>query len=1433
MPRGGSDVPLPAGWDLGRDYDGAVYYIDHNNHKTTWVDPRDSLTKPASFADCVGDELPVGWEQVIDYNRGVYFVNHVDKQVQSSDPRMEWRAKQEEMLRSYLTTAQEDLQNKKELAAVKEARLNLAQDEYRNLNSTLSSIHHLAASNLHTSTLHTSLHASNTSYFPPPSPTGSDLPDYCNLRQVPEYCNIQQPAHSMSTLSAISPTPSVCSESLYVNHFVRTGSMHDNQIYANSRYMGQSTHGGGLNTSKTGSNLSLNSTTSTTSTKYDPDLLKADVAHARARVQRLRRELANIHSEVEYKSKGVETLNTVNNKFEMGRGLTPEEALAIRSELQNIQQSLVTGEQEKVQLMKSLACLKEDLTRLEVTDGSMDVPPISQAETLSIASQTDLSGEEMVPVGARLAELARLRLQYDESRRNVQELQQRLSSLEERISPGQLESDNDRLLLIQEKEQLLRELRSMTSRSRNKQNNEDLRQKIRKLEKDLNQATETSNRCIADRLKTHEEKQDLLQQLKVSMRSVTTLESQLKVLSASTLSMSSSSSLGSLGSSSHASSKGSLSSLSFTDIYGMSTTTPPDPSMLDLQRRVDKILLGGAANTPTSSTTGGRVSRNQSTEELTTSDQNLSVGGRKTSSQLSLSPRSSLSSVSPPVSPYDPSLLPSYEQAYLNSQERTRRLHLTLFNSGTTLPTATSNGHLESPVDSENGSKKQILSPNCSSGLSPLKRSLGAVAGGGNLKPHRELELSDMSRLYDNNLVTGGSIISCSGSVSSSAYSSSRRTGQDSVSSDQSAPLSPISESAILSDGGSSSRLNPASRSVSAAVSDESVAGDSGVFEAACSRKEDVGLAMNLETAQIQIKLRYSTPDGLLHIGIEKARNLSVLFIPEGKKVCIKAALLPAIANVSYTFCTRALANLTKPNFGENFPVAISKPKLVTKTLQVNVWAIDTLHGKDDCLGSAQVSLADFSCTGTSLRWYNVLSFHFMQPEVRRTTTPTPTTTRPTTTTTLHAKQESEVSMSGSRVGTLKEESSDESTIISSQTSTLTRNIGPECMYHQEDVTFYPLEVEYEDENEDNLDSEDEEEIKVEAVNNFVYPTVEEKEQQQQQHQQQLQESVDKETNTDTAYIQPPIIKGRLELGGVKLAAPTSTIVKRSKTFSPTAPINKAEYSCRLNRSDSDSAMPLYRRMPFQRSSRERRSLHFPSGVTAAGARRSASAGSKSKQTSLDLELDLAAQNSRLQVLKDEIDRLKKIKEELERVKEKGDRDIPTWIGEDHLFSRLVQNLETSNREKSSEERKMEKLLRRTAKEIYKLRRTKNRSSQLDVQSFREKMAFLTNLKSSVPILGECDSEAEAEETASPLSTSFTTPTPQSMNPTPDPNNPVESSGLRSGLSTETVDTLTEDDLTSSGSTDHVSTSQNSTPTPSRQVERFVYEVDPELGAFV
>ena len=83
-----------------------------------------------------------------------------------------------------------------------------------------------------------------------------------------------------------------------------------------------------------------------------------------------------------------------------GCNFTLEEVEAIRAELYNIQQSLSTGEQEKVELMKNLACLKDDLTRLQASggqhqrnsDSSLDVSG-SNPSFSTAASQTDLSGE--------------------------------------------------------------------------------------------------------------------------------------------------------------------------------------------------------------------------------------------------------------------------------------------------------------------------------------------------------------------------------------------------------------------------------------------------------------------------------------------------------------------------------------------------------------------------------------------------------------------------------------------------------------------------------------------------------------------------------------------------------------------------------------------------------------------------------------------------------------------------------------------------------------------------------------------------------------------------------------------------------------------------------------------------------------------------------
>ena len=105
-------------------------------------------------------------------------------------------------------------------------------------------------------------------------------------------------------------------------------------------------------------------------------------------------------------------------------------------------------------------------------------------------------------------------------------------------------------------------------------------------------------------------------------------------------------------------------------------------------------------------------------------------------------------------------------------------------------------------------------------------------------------------------------------------------------------------------------------------------------------------------------------------------------------------------------------------------------------------------------------------------------------------------------------------------------------------------------------------------------------------------------------------------------------------------------------------------------------------------------------------------------------------------------------------------------------------------------------------------------------------MAFFTSVKAHVPILGgdesgEEESGSEATLRLSGLSSSLSTPR---LNEEDKQDGDEEEEGLKEGLSTETVNTITGEEETSS---------QNSTPTPNLQSERFSYDVDPELGAFV
>uniref|UniRef100_A0A8D9EJL6 Protein kibra n=2 Tax=Cacopsylla melanoneura TaxID=428564 RepID=A0A8D9EJL6_9HEMI len=231
----------------------------------------------------------------------------------------------------------------------------------------------------------------------------------------------------------------------------------------------------------------------------------------------------------------------------------------------------------------------------------------------------------------------------------------------------------------------------------------------------------------------------------------------------------------------------------------------------------------------------------------------------------------------------------------------------------------------------------------------------------------------------------------------------------------------------------------------------------------------------------------------------------------------------------------------------------------------------------------------------------------------------------------------------------------------------------------------------------------------------------------------------DKQTNTECVFVQG----GAKSRGGHSSAnqhaaslGNKSIVIKRSQTFSPVA---RNSYICRLNRSESDSSMPLYRRThsfslvnnnaPFRRNSVERRSLRWHRTI-GTGSVRCKSHHTSGPRTSLDLELDLRAQHTKLQSLQDELQSLRNLKSRLETAKEKNDVEVATWVLEDAQFQNLISQADG----KSADDKKVEKLLKKTSREIYKLRKHKAGKGKPDLISFKEKMAFFTRTNNTVPL---------------------------------------------------------------------------------------------------
>ncbi|XP_078415545.1 protein WWC3 isoform X2 [Cetorhinus maximus] len=1161
--RSSGELPLPNGWEEARDFDGRIFYIDHNTRQTSWIDPRDRLTKPLTFADCVGDELPLGWEIVYDPQAGIYYIDHINQVTQIEDPRAQWRREQERMLKEYLVVAQEALNAKKEIYQVKKQRLALAQEEYQQL-------------------------------------------------------------HDLCENDSIS----------YV-----------------SLYSGSSSN-----------------------TKYNPDQIKAEIASRREGVSRLKRELAQMKEELQYKEKGVETLQEIDRKMSDSQtNYKLDEAQEIMNELRTIKKSITLGEKERQDLIQSLArltdefrnscCIENSLQDLQ-TNARLASECLSQ-QFCEAGSQTDIIGEFSCGGRSKLADRVRLSWQYEEAKKRVSSIQLQLAQLDNETWPGRAEVDWDRLQLIREKEALLQELQLISQQKRLPEEMARLEAERLRLEDDIQQARSIPCQEFAERMMLQEKRNCLLRQLEEATRLTTYLHSQLKSLTASSLTVSSGSSRGSLASScgSLASSRGSLSSVSFTDIYGLPQYETDASIDLGCYLQFDLLPFDTIAKDPSF------------VDHLGLS--NLSKPRRSLDppqSLASLSSRSSLSSLSPPSSPLD--------TPYLSASRDS--------------PLAQMNEEFEELVGRSESEAIRMQAQAVCQDLQEAASSQVIGASLGDIKLTQDVDPRMRPAVQGVGVVT---------LRTDSATKAGRRV-----------------------------------RRVSTGFSDDSLATDSGVFEALNKRPEDAdenlydNSSITFDPPQIKMGLMYDHRDECLIIHILQLRNLAALQVKDGNKVYIRISLLPLDPSTTFTFCSKTLEVQALITFSESFQVPVPASMLRLKTLQLDICSIDQ-QIQEELLGVVQISLADFERPSEMLlQWYQLLTFSSMG--------------------TIPEWNSSQFSSTGVVRKLTDSEMKDAVSMLLARTTAQLEAV--EKQLAEERVKLECTEEEIQEEmKEEKTEAVSERSWQAESVDSGCsnsaqlspqYPVVEQLSgvdgngSQLHEFAEQMSQfasirmrvprmKVDKETNTEEPFPEEVMIRPKERSSRRSRGSPfvrSSTIV-RSQTFSPGA---RSQYVCRLYRSDSDSST-LPKRSPFIRNALERRTLRYKQSSF------KTPLVEHPTRTSLDLELDLQASRTRQRRLNEELNALRELKQRLEESRIRGQADLPQWILRDERFRNLLKEAERQAKQTKSEHRQeqaAEKMLRKAAKEVYQLR-GQSQKEPLQVQSFREKMAFFTRARINIPPL--------------------------------------------------------------------------------------------------
>ncbi|CAH1107654.1 unnamed protein product [Psylliodes chrysocephalus] len=89
---------LPPGWSIQRAPNGRLFFIDHNERATSWVDPRTGRASPMPNQPAIpvvnkrpDDDLgplPEGWEERVHADGRIFFIDHNTRTTQWEDPRL-------------------------------------------------------------------------------------------------------------------------------------------------------------------------------------------------------------------------------------------------------------------------------------------------------------------------------------------------------------------------------------------------------------------------------------------------------------------------------------------------------------------------------------------------------------------------------------------------------------------------------------------------------------------------------------------------------------------------------------------------------------------------------------------------------------------------------------------------------------------------------------------------------------------------------------------------------------------------------------------------------------------------------------------------------------------------------------------------------------------------------------------------------------------------------------------------------------------------------------------------------------------------------------------------------------------------------------------------------------------------------------------------